>query len=472
MTNGNVSTSKRSGRGARLIATLVSAAILAAAFASPALAQKGGNKDKDVLREQLREKMDALHKETLATTTIKAEGVDQTSEQPVAGGGAADPAKPAAPAPAPAPQAPIGEGARLVFDNNNHDFGVVMGDQPLVCKFSFKNMGTGKLVINAINTGCGCTVAKLAKQEFEPGEGETVEITYNPKGAGKQQRSIQVASNDAQQPNMQLVISAQVVPLVEARPNTLQFGQVSIGEARTVQLVIVSRDADMKITGVESNGAEIVAEIAGPEVKPEVMVEPELPGVKVINVTLKDNAPVGRVLKMLTVKTLASKEKGATQEPQEIKVNAFAAVKGELSVNPQLIRVPPVIAGADIAREAIVTRKDNKPFNILKAEVKDSTLPGMTVTTEPYSEGDVKGYKVKLTGKAGATANNFRGTIELTTDVPREETNSIQFSGIVRVPPPEGSAPPIPAGGNNNAPANNAPVNPTGTTPPPAPTKP
>lgn len=454
MMNGKETRSITLGRGVRLACALAAAAVLAAAFASPVLAQKGGNKDKDVLRQQLREKMDDLHKEATTTTEATPEAGEQVAETT----GAA----PAAPGEAPAaPPAPIGEGARLVFESSTHDFGVVMGDTPLLCQFKFKNMGTGKLVINAINTGCGCTVAKLSKQEFEPGEGDIVDITYNPKGAGKQQRSIQVSSNDAQQPNMAIVISAQVVPLVEARPNTLQFGQVSIGETRTVQLVVVSRDADMTITAVESNGPEITVEIAGPEAKPEVMVEPELPGVRVINVTLRDNAPVGRVLKLLTVKTLAAKEKGGVQEVQEMKVNVFAAVKGELTVNPQLIRVPPIVAGADIAREAIVTRKDNKPFNITKAEIMDSTLPGLAVATEPYSEGEIKGFKIKLTGKAGPTANNFRGRIVLTTDVPREETNDIQFSGIVRVPPPEGAAPPPTAG--------NMPVNPTGTTPPPAP---
>lgn len=438
-------------RGLRAACAFAAAFSLACGVASPAFAQKGGNKDKDKLREQLREKADALHKEVVqGGDKANPQGGEVGQDAP--GGAPAAQPDGQAPAPAPAPQQPIGEGARLVFETNSHDFGVVMGDQPLVCKFSFKNMGTSKLVINAINTGCGCTVAKLAKQEFEPGEGETVEITYNPKGSGKQQRSIQVASNDAQQPNMQLLISAQVVPLVEARPNTVQFGQVSIGESKTVQLVVVSRDKDLKIAGVESNGPEIKAEIAPAGTKPEVMVEPELPGIAVINVTLAENAPVGRVLKLVTVKAMAAKEPGAQPEAQELKVNCFAAVKGELTVNPQLIRVPPVIAGGDITREAIVTRKDNKPFTISKAEILDATLPGLTVSTEPYSEGEIKGYKVKLAGKAGPAANNFRGRIVLTTDVAREETVDIQFSGIVRVPPPNNAPEGAAAGGPAPAP--------------------
>lgn len=422
-------------------AAAVAAAVLSLGAAT-ALAQYEGVKDRDKLREDLRSKMNALHKEVIEKgTDAPVIDVEKLATADMKNGAAE-------------PQKAIGEGPRLVFERSGHDFGVITGEDSLICKFPFKNMGTERLVINAINTGCGCTVAKLAKQEFEPGEGDVIEITYNPKGSGKQSRSISVTSNDAHQPNMQLVVSAQVIPLCEARPNTVQFGQVSIGDARTVQCVIVSRDPELKVISVECNGPEIAAELAPAGTRPEVMVEPELPGVAVINVTLKDSAPVGRVLRMVTVKALAAKEPGGTQEPQEIKVNAFAAVKGELSVNPQLIRVPPVVAGGDIERDAIVTRKDNRPFKITKAEIHDANITTLTVTTEPYKEGEVIGYKVKLVGKAGPVANNFRGRIVLTTDVPREEEIEIQFSGIVRVPPPTTTTPT---------------TDPTGTTPPQAP---
>lgn len=430
------------GRSWMCLTVLASAAFLGF-LASHAQARQQPitqSKDKDAVKQFLRQKLDTLHKEVLVHGD-KAEVLGLHAEGEQAEQDAAQAQEGANP-----PVQAIGVGPRLVFEVSAYDFGKVVGDAPLVCKFPFKNMGSEKLIINAINTGCGCTAAKLAKMEFAPGEGDSIEITYNPKGSGKQQRSIHVSSNDSQQPNMQITISAQVVPLIEARPQTVQFGQVSVGETRTVQLVIVSRDPQMKITSVQSNGPEVVAELA-PDARPEVLVEPELPGVAVINVTLRDNAPVGRVLRLITVNALAAREEGQPQTPQELKVNAFGAVKGELTVNPQLIRFAPVVAGAELSRDAIVTRKDNKPFNILKAEIADSTLPGLTVTTMPYEEGGVRGYKIVLSGNAGPTANNFRGRVVLTTDVPREETHEIQFSGIVRVPPPPtaGAAPDAPA---------------------------
>ncbi|MDX2115329.1 MAG: DUF1573 domain-containing protein [Planctomycetota bacterium] len=421
-------------------ALLLSAACVLAGPVSQTLAQAKagpGTKEQDEMRILLKKKAQEMTRQINSGNGNIS--LPASVDANLAEGAAADVQPEAA---KPAPAAPVGEGPRLVFDSNAHDFGTVIGTGPLVCKFPFKNLGTQKLVISAINTGCGCTAAKLAKMEFEPGEGDTIEITYSPKGSGKQQRAIQVASNDAAQPSMSIQIMAQVVPIVETRPQTVQFGQVNVGESRTLQLVVVSRDPDVQVMEVTSNNPNVVAELASPETKPEILVEPELPGVRVVNVTLKDSAAPGRVLATLNVKTSAAKDPGSAKEVKDLQTNAFAMVKGELTVNPPLLRVPPVVAGASFEREVIVTRAGNKPFQILAAEVANSTLPGVTVTTEPYKEGDVTGYKVKLKGQAGATANNFRGAVVLTTDLEREKTTEIQFSGIVRVPPPmTGDAP-------------------------------
>lgn len=401
----------------------------------------------------------------------------EPAAQPMAQAAPQPAGQPAAPAPAPgapaaAPAIPVqaaplpASAARLVFENPMHDFGVVQDATPLVTKFKFTNKGTEKLVINAINTGCGCTAAKMPKQEFEPGESGEIEITYNPKGAGKQQRAVNITSNDGQNPNLQLTIAAQVIPLIEARPQNIQFGQVSIGEARTVQLVVVSRDKNMKITDVSTNGPDVEAKLV-PEGKPQVLVEAELPGVAVIDVTLKDNAAVGRVMRQVTVKAQVAKSDGESQTEQELKVFTFGQVQGELTLNPQQIRVAPTAPGVAFEREVIVTRRGNAPFNIVSAEVVNSTLPGVQASIEPWSSGELKGYKVKMSGTTAAAPGNFRGSIMLTTDVEREKSVEVQFSGIIRSTPNNAAAA-APAPGAN--PGNAIPLNPTptSTTPPAA----
>ena len=412
-------------------------------------------KNKQKLRELVRGKEDQLRQNRALVTRdpiLESDPITTPDGLPDPKAAVAD-AEPQQPAPAPAPAAPAGqmpapasapgaaaapaqqfapgEGPQLIFENPAHDFGTVFDTTPLVTKFKFTNKGKAKLTINAINTGCGCTAAKLPKNDYEPGESGEIEITYSPKGSGKQQRAMNVTSNDPAQPNYQLSIAANVVPLFEARPTNIQFGQVSIGETRSVQLVVVSRDKNMKITSVESNGPEVEA-IVVPDGKPQVLVEQELPGVAVIDVKLKDNAPVGRIMRQLTIKAMVTKAESEPATEQELKVFVFGQVQGELNLNPQQIRVAPTAPETDFEREVIITRRGNTDFKLLSAEVVNSTVPGITATTEPYQMGDIKGYKVKLKGKTGPTPGNFRGSVKLTTDVAREETVDVQFSGIVR----------------------------------------
>lgn len=338
-----------------------------------------------------------------------------------------------APAPAPAPVAEEKvEGPHIVFDESVFDFGLVMDKQELKCVFTFRNAGTQSLIIEKVNTGCGCTVANMPKQQFSPGESGTIEITYNPKGTGIQNRSIQVMSNDAKQRVTTVAINAHVLPVIEARPANLQFGQVVCGQERKMELVVVSRDPKMKIDSITTNGPEITAkEIIGRE--PTQLVEESLPGRKVIEVTLSPDAPPGRVLKMITIKATAAKPDGSP-EPHELRVNAFAAIKGELSVQPPFIRVRPLAVNEPFDREAIITREGGQPFKITGTKILNSTLEGVTAVVEPYESGNAKGYKIIVKGQAGDTAKSFRGSVEITTDLPKEPTLELQFSGLVRPP--------------------------------------
>ncbi len=406
----------------------------------------------EAARKYVRENKQRIHKELLQQGTkavpVDLEGnpmvpTDPNQPQPVAQSPQAEQAPPApvptvpgealspnvAP-PQPPKNVPLSQDAKIVFESTQHDFGVVPDQKSLVCNFSFKNTGTERLVITAVNTGCGCTAAKLPKYEFAPGEGSAIEITYNPKGSGKQSRQIQVMTNDAAQPQLQLLISAQVLPDVEGRPQVVQFGEVKLGEPRTLPLTIVSRDPNVQIKSVESNGPEVVATVT--DKAPMELIEPELPGRKVIEVSLKEDAAVGRVLRQLTVHTMVTKDPAKGPEPQEIKVNVFASVKGELEVQPAFLRVAPMMPEDKFEREVVVWRQGGQPFQITKAEIVNCQLPGVKVETSPFDQGDAKGYRVKVSGQAAANPGTFGGVVVLTTDLPREPKVEVRLSGVVR----------------------------------------
>lgn len=334
-----------------------------------------------------------------------------------------DPASPTNGAPVAATESP-----KIWFENPNHDFGVVKDKEELKVVFKFRNTGGQPLIIEKINTGCGCTVAALDKNEYAPGESGEIKITYNPKGHGKSSRNIQVLSNDPEQRSFSLTIGADVVPVVVASPTALQFGQVSIGSERSMTLQVLSRDPGMKITSVESNGPEFDAKILESPVR-EGFVDPNLPGFGAVQVTLKGDAPVGRLLRVVTIRTSAKENKDAAAANQELQVNAFASIKGELTVQPPFLRFPPLKVNEDFERELLITRAGGKPFKVTEVKVVNNNLT-VEAIPEPVENGT--GYRIVVKGKAGAAASNFRGTLQIITDLEKEPVTEVQFSGLIR----------------------------------------
>jgi hypothetical protein len=405
-----------------------------------ALAQTTPQDPKPVMDEAERERIRKMARDNAAQTLKEIRELGSKPPERVVDIDVADPEDlevNAQPEPTPASDEKV-EGPHIVFDQSVHDFGLVMDKQELKCTFTFRNAGTQTLIVEKVNTGCGCTVANMPKQQFAPGETGSIEITYNPKGTGSQNRSIQVMTNDAKQRVTTVALNAHVLPLIEARPSTVQFGQVVCGQERKVEVVIVSRDPNMKIDSITTNGPEVTAKEL-PDREPVQLIEKDLPGRKVIEVTLSPDAPPGRVLKMITIQATAAKSDGKPEQ-HTLNVNAFAAIKGELSVQPPFIRVRPLAVNEPFDREAIITREGGQPFKILDTKILNSTLEGVTASVEPYENGAAKGYKIVIRGKAGDTAKSFRGSVEVTTDMPKEPTVEIQFSGLVRPPVLPGTA--------------------------------
>lgn len=88
-------------------------------------------------------------------------------------------------------------GPRLVFERQMHDFGRISHKGGKVsCEFPFTNQGVAPLVITRIQTSCTCTKGSFPKKPIAPGQGGTVEITYDPaQQKGAFFKAIQVYSN-------------------------------------------------------------------------------------------------------------------------------------------------------------------------------------------------------------------------------------------------------------------------------------
>ena len=91
-----------------------------------------------------------------------------------------------------------------------HDFGAMKEGEILAYTFYIENTGNINLIINNIETSCGCTIVKWKKRPIKPGKKRKIEVEFNSSGRyGKQYKVISIFANV---PNKvyELIITAEV----------------------------------------------------------------------------------------------------------------------------------------------------------------------------------------------------------------------------------------------------------------------
>jgi hypothetical protein len=81
------------------------------------------------------------------------------------------------------------------FETDVIDYGKIELNADGVRVFKFKNIGKSPLVINKIDSSCGCTVPKKPKDPIMPGETGEIEVKYATNRAGGFAKTITIHSN-------------------------------------------------------------------------------------------------------------------------------------------------------------------------------------------------------------------------------------------------------------------------------------
>jgi hypothetical protein len=127
------------------------------------------------------------------------------------------------PADANTTQAPV-NGPRITFEKTSIDLGIVGTDTNSVGEFKFKSTGTEPVEIKNIRTTCGCATAKLDKTQYQPGESNSIKITFHSGPMNdKANKTIYVITNDPVNHTARLTITATVVKKVEVKPDRLNL---------------------------------------------------------------------------------------------------------------------------------------------------------------------------------------------------------------------------------------------------------
>ena len=138
-----------------------------------------------------------------------------------------------------------GSKPRAVFKETSHDFGKVKQGDVVSHEFVFKNDGGAPLVVDRVETTCGCTAALVSEKTVAPGKDGKIKTTFDTRGySGRLSRYIYLISNDGENPRRELSLVADIEIPPSARIDVdrynVEVGLVLEGEAPTAKIVIKS----------------------------------------------------------------------------------------------------------------------------------------------------------------------------------------------------------------------------------------
>ena len=107
--------------------------------------------------------------------------------------------------------------AKLLFEEEFHDFGKVPQGPQLEYSFKFTNKGKSPLVIERVQPSCGCTGATIdGKNEYAKGETGEIKITFNTQGReGHQEKQVIIFSNDPDAPQKTIRFACDIDPTMQ-----------------------------------------------------------------------------------------------------------------------------------------------------------------------------------------------------------------------------------------------------------------
>ncbi len=166
---------------------------------------------------------------------------------------------------------------QIKFESDMHDFGQVSPKSDNKCGFKFTNVGSDVLEIRRIRSTCGCTVAKLPKKEYAPGESGEIEVNFKAGvGTAPVKKNLYVLSNDKKQPSVTLTIQASVAKVVEHEPEMLNLS-LKKENADCPEIKIRSLDGKkFSITQFKSSPDIIVADFDPNQKATEFVLKPRV----------------------------------------------------------------------------------------------------------------------------------------------------------------------------------------------------
>ena len=116
-------------------------------------------------------------------------------------------------------------GAKIRFEEMEHQYGTIMKGSDGNCEFKFWNDGNEPLILQNVKASCGCTTPSYTQKPVMPGQSGVISVHYNTNNVGGFSKTVTVTSNAVDNPRVVLRIKGNVkqdsvAPAAQPQPAT------------------------------------------------------------------------------------------------------------------------------------------------------------------------------------------------------------------------------------------------------------
>ena len=101
-------------------------------------------------------------------------------------------------------------GAKIRFEEMEHQYGTIQKGGNGDCEFTFWNDGNEPLILQNVKASCGCTTPSYTQKPIMPGQSGTIKVHYNTNNVGGFSKTVTVTSNAVDNPRVTLRIKGNV----------------------------------------------------------------------------------------------------------------------------------------------------------------------------------------------------------------------------------------------------------------------
>lgn len=88
------------------------------------------------------------------------------------------------------------EPPKIVFIENEYDFGELKEGEMITHAFKFSNSGGSDLIISDVKASCGCTASDFPREPIKPGGSGIIKLTFDSRGQiGYQNKTATIETN-------------------------------------------------------------------------------------------------------------------------------------------------------------------------------------------------------------------------------------------------------------------------------------